>query len=163
MTSILPNPVVHVEVTTPTPQTVAVASSPQTNVDISAGGASFNQNPQAIISTEIAGTALLALRVCVFNAQNRLIYANASDRSHANRIAGLTIAAAAQGGSVRLLRQGLWTSDSWNWQDAVILLGENGILTNEMPTVGGFYIQIAQRQTATSIFFNPAQPILIDA
>jgi hypothetical protein len=36
-------------------------------------------------------------------------------------------------------------------------------LTNEMPTVGGFYIQIAQRQTATSIFFNPAQPILIDA
>jgi hypothetical protein len=37
MTSILPNPVVHVEVTTPAAQTVAVTSATQTNVEVTSG------------------------------------------------------------------------------------------------------------------------------
>ncbi|MBW4462492.1 MAG: hypothetical protein KME47_19965 [Nodosilinea sp. WJT8-NPBG4] len=107
--------------------------------------------------------ALSALRVVVFGENNRLVYASVSDRLHANRIVRLTLALAAEGKSVRVLRHGRLESEFWSWGDDPILLGENGQLTDEMPAMGSFYLQLAQRQTTTSILFNPAQPILIDA
>jgi hypothetical protein len=163
MPSLVPKSNVQISITTPANQTVSVQPSAQSNVAISAGGASFVPQRQAILSTEKAGMALLPLRVVVYDQNDHVIYASASNRSHANRIVGLTIASADEGESVQILRQGLWISNSWNWGDEVILLGENGILTHGMPAVGGFLLQIGQRQTPNSINFNPQSPIFLDA
>ncbi|MBW4482978.1 MAG: hypothetical protein KME14_10575 [Tildeniella torsiva UHER 1998/13D] len=181
MTSIIPPTIVQVSVTNLTPQTIAVTPATRPNIAVALGGAAYRPTYSAIVTDETAGAALEALRAVIFDGQDNVVYASASNRAHAGRVAGMTLESAAQGQPVRIVRYGVmsaeavdavWAgSDTWDdgepWSDqnsSATFLGENGTLTRETPAVGGFLQQLVFWQSSNSFLFSPTeQVILIDA
>lgn len=103
-------------------------------------------------------------RVLTLNAAGQAIYADAGTLAHMNRIVGMSTGAAIAGAPITSQLVGEFTEGSWNWTlDVPIYLGTNGHLTQVQPTSPGslFSLVVAFPISATRIFLNPREPILI--
>ncbi|MEA5447635.1 hypothetical protein VB780_03575 [Leptolyngbya sp. CCNP1308] len=160
---------------------IQVTPRPTPNISVTTGGAAYRPTFDAIVTTETAGADLQALRAVVFDGDDNVVYASASNRTHAGRVAGMTLEAAAEGEPVRVVRYGIlnaeavdavwgdsedWEdNDIWNDQDSsATFLGEGGTLTRETPAVGGFLQQLIFWQSSSSFLFSATEQVIyIDA
>lgn len=109
----------------------------------------------------IAGEALSGHRAIVLDASGEAFYADQTVPNHIGRMAGITIGAAALGAGVTIMNNGLLTEPSWSWTPfAPIFLGTAGGLTQVPPTTG-FLQMIGGALSATSMYVNLRQPLVI--
>lgn len=106
------------------------------------------------VFTRIAGEAVGGHRVLVYDAVGRVVYADSSEASHAGRVVGLSLGAAAEGEAVTVRRLGEVTEPSWSWTPgAPLFLGTDGLIT-ETPPATGIVQSIGSAVTATTILLD---------
>lgn len=117
-------------------------------------------------STTVTGTAGVDLsgHRAVVPDSGAFIYADSATLAHASRTPLLTTGAASEGADVTLLLVGELTEPSWDWTpDAPVFLGNGGSLSQTEPVqpTDVFSLQLGTALTATSILFEPRQPIAL--
>ena len=91
----------------------------------------------------------------------KVYYASQQELTHMNKVLGITTGAVAMGANATIRAFGEMTEPSWNWTlDKPIFLGLNGLLTQTPPTTG-FSLIIAFPTSATKIFVEIKDPILL--
>lgn len=109
-----------------------------------------------------AGENLGGHRMVVLNDSQQAIYAVNTTLTHANKVLGMTTGAAALGGMATVQTGGEITEPSWGWVlDQPIYLGINGLLT-QTPPIAGFSLIIGFPITATKIFINLREPLILN-
>lgn len=108
-------------------------------------------------ATVVAAENLGGHRVVTLNGN----YASKDNAAHKFTILGLTRGAATMGSPADVITFGLITEGSWNWTEgSPVFLATNGLLTQTPPT-SGFRIIIGRPQTATTLFVDISEPIII--
>lgn len=89
-------------------------------------------------------------------------YASNLNLTHANKVLGVTVAAAGTGAPVSVVRAGEVTEPSWNWvANTPVYLGDNGMLTQTQPeTPALFSLIVGFPITATKLFVSVREPII---
>jgi hypothetical protein len=109
-----------------------------------------------------AGEALGGHRMVVLDDTGKAVYADNTVLSHANKVLGMTTGAASMGGIATIQTGGEMTEPSWSWVlDTPIWLSSSGMLTQVAP-VTGFSLIVAFPITATKIFINLREPIILN-
>ena len=113
--------------------------------------------------TVTASSALGGHRLVVLNASGLAVVADASIPEHAYKVLGLTLGAAAAGSSVDVLRSGELDEPSWHWTlDAPVFLGQNGLLTQDLPAPPSlFSLIVGFPVTTTKLFIALREPIYL--
>ena len=113
--------------------------------------------------TVTAGISLGGHRMIVINTSGLAILADASIPEHAYKVLGLTLGAAASGSSVDVLRSGELDEPSWHWTlDAPVFLGQNGLLTQDLPAPPSlFSLIVGFPVTTTKLFVALREPIYL--
>lgn len=84
-----------------------------------------------------AGESLGGHRAVRIATGNLAVYASASQPSTVSSVVGITSGAAALGDTVLVLLDGSRVAEpSWAWAVGPVYLGENGLLTQTLPSVG---------------------------
>lgn len=101
-------------------------------------------------------------RAVVVDASNHAQYASNQTLTHANKVVGISINAAAAGDSINVLRSGEITEPSWNWTlDQPVYLADNGTLTQTPPSNPAlFSLIVGFPITATKLFVSIREPII---
>lgn len=108
-----------------------------------------------------AGEAIGGHRCVVVGSDGKVYYASQQELTHMNKVLGITTGAVAMGANATIRAFGEMTEPSWNWTlDKPIFLGLNGLLTQTPPTTG-FSLIIAFPTSATKIFVEIKDPILL--
>lgn len=118
----------------------------------------------ALAFSYLAAVPISGHRLVMLNRDGRLVYASAGELAHADRVLGVTTAAAAAGDSVVVQRAGELTEPSWSWEvDLPIYLGLDGALTQEPPATPAskFSLVVGVPVTPTTVFFNIGFPIAL--
>lgn len=113
-----------------------------------------------------AANATSGHRMVTLDERGRAIYASAALASHANRIVGMTMNAAATGDSLNVKKFGEVTEPSWNWQtDKPVYLDADGFLTQVPPEAPAakFSVVVGFPISATTLFINIGIPITLIA
>lgn len=111
-----------------------------------------------IIDARIAANTLGGHRI-VRVVAGEVDYASADDLEHMDDVLGLTLAAAAQGASVQVLREGSITEPSWSWSPGEpLFLGINGLIT-QTPGANAFDLPVGYAETATTAYITIGTPI----
>lgn len=111
--------------------------------------------------TAIAGVAIGGHRAVIIENTGLAGYASNTTLSHIGRLAGITTSASVIGDSITILSLGPVTEPSWNWTpNAPVYLGTAGLLTQTQP-ITGFLQIIGVASTATTLFINPREPLVI--
>jgi hypothetical protein len=109
----------------------------------------------------IADENLSGGKVVVMNENNKFIYADNTNVTHAGRIAGITTGAIMQNSDGMVIASGLLIEPVWAWNiNEPIFLGLNGALTQIEPTIG-FLQVIGVATSTTSMFINIREPIIL--
>ena len=113
--------------------------------------------------TYTASVALGGHRIVTIDSTGQAIYADNTIAAHSNKIAGMTLGAAAAGDVVNVQILGEHTEVSWNWTvNQPVFLSTTGLLTQTVPTTAGSYILVIGTATAaTKMFINIKPPIFI--
>lgn len=88
--------------------------------------------------------------------------ASASDPTHFNTLVGVSIGAAAPGAICSYIAAGPITEPSWTWAPGPVLLGIDGLLTQQEPA-SGFLQQVGISDSPTRIIVGILPPIKIAA
>jgi hypothetical protein len=109
-----------------------------------------------------AGEALGGHRMVVLDDTGKAVYADNMVFSHANKVLGMTTGAASMGDTATIQTGGEMTEPSWSWVlDTPIWLSSSGMLTQVAP-IAGFSLIVAFPITATKIFINLREPIILN-
>lgn len=158
--------VVHV----PLPETMAI---PKRNPDVRVAEIGIPGPPGppgkdgqggALVFSYPAAVAISGHRLVMLDRDARLVYASAGSLAHADRVLGVTTAAAAAGDLVAVQRGGEMTEPSWSWAlDLPIYLGLDGALTQTPPATPAskFSLVVGVPVTPTTIFINIGFPIAL--
>lgn len=88
-------------------------------------------------------------------------YASKDNAADKFKILGVTQGAVSNGATATVTTYGTMTESSWNWTEgSPVFLSTNGLLTQTPPT-SGFRIIIGRPQTATTLFVDISEPIII--
>jgi hypothetical protein len=88
------------------------------------------------VSTPIGGH-----RVISIDENRQVIYADYRNWQYTKRIIGISVTASAAGGQIKVIKEGEIEEPSWMWDmTRLIFLGENGILTQELPEDGAVVV-----------------------
>ena len=112
----------------------------------------------------IAGEALGGHRIVVTDDAGRAIHADPGNRSHANRVLGMTTGAAAEGAPVHLVRAFQIEEPTWSWiMEAPVFVGPAGVLTQAVPAspAAVFALIVGMPLTATRLYINVRDPIFL--
>ena len=122
------------------------------------GGATYTGST---VVEHIAAYALSGHRVVVLDADQRAIYADRTDATHASKVLGLTTSAVSGGERVRIQTYGELTEPSWAWTlDEPVFVGVSGQLT-QTPPVAGFSQAIGFPISPTTLFINLGESIIL--
>lgn len=117
------------------------------------GGASFSD-----VAAETVGG-----HRAVRQTSSGLMYASIGDVSHAGRVVGITVGAAAVGGSVTYQAAGKITEPSWNWVGGGdIWLGLDGVLTQSLVPGAAFMQRLGYAIDSTSMWVEVSEPIVFE-
>jgi len=109
----------------------------------------------------IAAIALGGHRIVVLNATQQVEYADNTVVAHADKVLGMTTGAASAGALATIQVGGELTEPSWSWTaEAPLYLGANGQVT-QSPPASGFVLNLGFAISATKIFLDLKQPILL--
>jgi hypothetical protein len=123
----------------------------------SAGGGSGD----VVQTSLVADVALGGQRVVWGNALGRAVYADHSDSAMPVRSIGVTTGAAAANANVTVQTHGPMEELSWTWTpQQELFLGVNGLMTHT-PPASGFSLVVAFAITATKIFIDVKEPVLL--
>lgn len=90
------------------------------------------------------------------------VYASADDIDTVVNVIGMTTGAALSGTDAEVLPSGELTETSWAWDtDSPVFLGNNGSLTQTVPT-SGVMLQIGVPTAATKLLIDIKMPIKIE-
>ncbi|MES2488570.1 MAG: hypothetical protein V4607_02175 [Pseudomonadota bacterium] len=127
-----------------------------------------NQGPEGIqgipggtagqILQAIAGVDLGGHRA-IFIDEGLAFYADA-DMASAERVAGITLGAAADSELANYQTAGEITEPSWNWNEGPVFLGLNGLLTQTPPSTGAI-IELGVALNATRLLVRIQRPIFL--
>jgi len=99
-------------------------------------------------------------RIVVLNADSKVIYADNTEPTHANKVLGMTTGAATVG-DVPVQRGGRLIEPSWSWiLDTPIWLSSSGLMTQTPPSTG-FSMIVGFPITATEIFIGIREPLFL--
>jgi len=108
-----------------------------------------------------AGLALSGHRMVVLDDQEKVIYADNSILSHANKVLGMTTGASVLNDISTIQVNGSISEPSWNWElEVPVWLSTNGLLTQVFPTYG-FSLIIGFPLTSTNLFIDIKEPIFL--
>lgn len=109
----------------------------------------------------VAASAIGGHRAVIVSADGAASYASNTFAAHAFSVAGLTLNAAAPGGTLTVVRMGRVVEPSWSWiQEQPIFLGIGGLLTQTPPVAPAvFSLVLGFPLSPTEIFFNLHEPI----
>jgi hypothetical protein len=86
-------------------------------------------------------------------------YADNTNIQHINKVIGVTNGAASQGASASIAIHGQTiTEPSWSFSEGPVWLGQNGLITQELPS-SGFLQQVAIALSQTKIIVNIGTPL----
>lgn len=110
----------------------------------------------------MAGEPVSGHRVVRPEPDGTVKYASNMDPRDVNGPWWLTLNAAGSGDDVELLAVGVGTEGSWNWEPGkTMFLRDQGVLS-QVPQEDGYYlVRLATAITATSVFMDPAQPLIL--
>lgn len=97
------------------------------------GGASPTPSPAPSYPTATAARDLSAHRVIILT-NTGADYPAINSLEHGDAILGLTRASAVSGASVAYQFEGKITDPSWNWTVGPLFCGDNGVLTQSVPS-----------------------------
>lgn len=83
---------------------------------------------------------------------------SASDLSTLGQVVGVTLGSAVRGQEVQFQTSGEIVEPSWSWTPGRVWLGENGLLTQTLPTQG-YLQQIGVSNGPTKLIVNIGMPI----
>lgn len=111
----------------------------------------------------ITAQALSGERIVYAVDASTVNYASCSDIAHFSQVLGLTETAAASGASVNVRRSGEFTFEGWSWIQGPVFLGENGALTQTVPSTARFSLAIGFAMSATTLFIDIGTPIILES
>lgn len=85
--------------------------------------------------------------------------ADVTDETHLNKIVGIAINSANDGGEVKIQTNGIMTENSWTFSDGAVFVGLNGVLTQSIPSEALFVYQIGSAINETEINISLKTPI----
>lgn len=113
-------------------------------------GATAGQILQAVAGATLGGHR------AIFIDAGRAQYADSAAPS-AERVAGITLGAAAEDAVVNYQTAGAITEPSWNWNEGPVFLGANGMLTQTPPSSGAVVeLGVALAPTTIIVRIGPA-------
>ena len=163
-TPVLTVPADVVVVTAPAAPSVLTPAAPP--VTVLTAGAQGPAGPQGIAGsgTSITFTAdgpISGHRMVRPTTQGKVGYADATDKTQANSVLGMSTGAAADATPVAVQTSGEIIEPSWNWTvDQPVFCGLLGALTQTPPVSPSFQLVIGVATRPTSIALNIKQPIL---
>lgn len=117
------------------------------------GGAGAAYTAAAVVS----GHQAVAL-----DSAGQAFYASAGTLSHALRVAGVSLNAAAIGEEVTVLAAGLVDHGGWTWTpDQPVYLGLNGALVQSVPVGAVFALVVGKALSATRLLVALQPPIVL--
>lgn len=120
-----------------------------------APGGAGEEHPAAVA---VSGHAVVAL-----DAAGALRYASADVAADALLVAGVSVNAAAPGGTVSVRSAGLVTHAGWAWTPgAPVYLGLNGALTQSIPVTAVFARVIGNAVSSDSLLIDLQPPVFLD-
>jgi hypothetical protein len=141
---------------------VEITGTEKSVVEVVAVGPQGPQGPagDVVSIVRVAGEALGGHRVVIVDpADEKAYYADNTNAAHRYTTAGITSSAAAEGGSVPILRSGELEESSWAWTPNLpIFQATDGLMTQTPPTAG-FLRVVATPASPTKIFISIHQPI----
>lgn len=110
-----------------------------------------------------ASGAIGGHRVLALDAANQVIYAGNDIPGTEHKIIGMSLNAAAPGGTINVVRSGEVIEPSWGWNTTLpVYLGVNGLLTQTPPAAPAAYSLIVGFPTSpTGLFMTVREPINI--
>lgn len=129
-----------------------------------AAGAQGIPGPAGGSSMEFtATTAIGGHRVLALDAANAVVYAENTAYMHSNKIIGISLNAAAPGGTISAVRAGEVAESSWSWDVTLpVYLGVNGLLTQTPPVYPAAFSLIVGFPTAPDrLFVAVREPITL--
>lgn len=138
-------------------EVVVTIESAQFNVVIERGVSVFNITQGSGTASVIAAEALGGHRVVTMSGN----YASKDNADDKFNILGITQGAVISGGTATVTTYGVITESSWNWTAGLpVFLSTNGQLTQSAPT-SGFRLIIGRAKSATTLFVDISEPIVI--
>lgn len=110
------------------------------------------------VVTKIASTAISGHRVVIAMGSDDAALADKDTSDHMHRILGLTTGAATSGVPIEIATFGEFSEPGWNWVTGPVWLGNDGLLTQALPTTG-FLIQIGTAIAPTVLMLKIGAPI----
>lgn len=147
-------------------QTVVVTSAAQQTV--TTVGAQGPRGPQGQIGpsggsalTRTANGPISGHRMVVESIPGAVSYASHVDVSHAGRVLGMTLGAAADGDDVDIIRTGRVVHAGWSWAPGMLWLGVDGCLT-QTPPMSGFSQVVGFSDSPDTVFVDIREPYLFE-
>lgn len=98
----------------------------------------------------------------IVHASGSLRHASCDDTATMQSVLGITLNAAAPGGSVNVVRVGEVTEPTWNWTvGSPVYLGLNGVLTQTLPATARFSLIVGFAKSQTELFVSLREPIIL--
>lgn len=152
-----------ITVTSDTPTSNVVVDSAEPVTVLSSG----SQGPQGIpgnsitYEVSVAGGTMSGHRMVTVNESGKLIYADNTIASHANKVLGMITSAVVLDDIVNVYTTKTVTEMSWSWNiDEPLYLSTNGTITQVPPTTG-FLLIVGFAVTSTKIFLDIGSPIIL--
>lgn len=111
-----------------------------------------------------AAAAIGGHRVLALDASGAVIYAGCDQPGTAHMIIGVSLNAAAAGGTLNVVRSGEVIEPSWAWNPSLpVYLGTNGTLTQTPPAApaASFSLIVGFPTSATGLFVAVREPITL--
>lgn len=107
--------------------------------------------------TLTAAGAISALRmVAAENGTGR--YPDTDAPADAGRVVGMAVTAADDGAPFQIVTDGEWTDDAWTWTPGPVFCGDEGVLTQAVPS--GWVLMVGQAMSATRLLIDVRIPFL---
>lgn len=119
---------------------------------------SANADAQTLV--RIAGADLSGHRVVYPTSGGRVLYASQSETSWPIRPLWLTTGAAMEGQNVTVVQEGFVEESSWHWSIGPVFLGNDGQMTQVMPTTG-LLVVLGWATTGSRLVYDPELPIVL--
>lgn len=105
-----------------------------------------------------AGETISALRVVYESGGEVFRLDQASDNVQA--LLGISVTAAAEGGAIKIQRDGSIDTPGWTWTEGLVFLGADGLLTQTVPTTG-WEVVVGYAPTSTRLNIDFDEPVLL--
>ena len=117
-------------------------------------------DPGGVTVTRTANGDIGGHRVVVQNADGSVSYASSDNAGHAGRVLGVSAGAASSGAEIPVQTMDVISEASWSWTpDMPVYLGLNGLLAQDVSSVGLFVLVIGVALSATRVFINIQMPV----